>query len=99
MARRIATLAQHRETPVRPIAGDSVRTAFPDNNQNKYQIATVIAARYPELSPRLGRRRRMWEAERYSMSIFDAAAPAVAYFAHNSLTGDIEDRVFSPLPH
>jgi hypothetical protein len=84
VARTIAAMARYRRIPVRLISRTSVQKAFPDNNHNKYQIATEIAARYPELSPRLGLRRKFWQAERYSMSIFDAAALGIAYFMHEA---------------
>lgn len=80
VARTIAAMARYRRIPVRLISPTSVREGFPENNHNKYQIATEIAARYPELSPRLGPKRKFWQAEKYSMSIFDAAALGVTYF-------------------
>ncbi len=98
MVRTIVTLAQTRRIPVRLISSTSVRKAFADDNRNKYQIATVIAARYPELSPRLGPRRRLWQAEQYSMSIFDAAALGLAYFAHNATVCNTKDRAIWPVP-
>ena len=98
LARAISNLAQRRRIPVRLVSGDSVRRAFPDQNRNKYQIASVIAKRYPELSPRLGLRRKLWEAEKYSMSIFDAAAIGIAYLTHEALSDDADDRTLSPLP-
>ena len=65
---------------------------------NKYPIASVIAKRYPELSPRLGLRRKFWEAEKYSMSIFDAASIGIVYFMHEAMSDNGNDRAFSPLP-
>lgn len=99
MARTIEALAQYRGIPVRLISSTSVRKAFPDNNHNKYQIATMIATRYPELSPRLGPKRKLWQAERYSMSVFDSAALGIAYFiSEPTLHGDLQDRlVVSPI--
>jgi hypothetical protein len=98
MARAITALAQRRRIPVQVISGASVRGAFTDNAHNKYQIASAIAMRYPELSPRLGPRRKLWQAEKYSMSIFDAAAIGIAYFMRKA-TNDIgNDDSFSSLP-
>lgn len=95
--RAIMTLAQRRRIPVRRISGASVRKAFPDESGNKYQIASVIAKRYPELSPRLGLRRKMWQAERYSMSIFDAVAIGLAYFMQEpKIGGDLYGRMIVP---
>jgi hypothetical protein len=61
--RTMVALAKDSRIPVRLIPGADVRNAFPDDCRNKYQIATVIAARFPELSPRLGPQRKLWQAE------------------------------------
>lgn len=99
VARTIAAMARYRRIPVRLISRTSVRAAFPENNRNKYQIATVIAARYPELSPRLGTRRKFWQAEKYSMSIFDAVALGIAYFTYEPAAhGDLKGRMIAPSP-
>ena len=99
MVRTITVLAQARGIPVQLISGASVRGLFLDDSRNKYQIATVIAARFPELAPRLGPRRRLWEAEKYSMSIFDAAALGLAYFTCNAAPDNTEDRALWSVPH
>ena len=94
MAREIRALAKHRKIPVRVISVASVREAFPDAGHNKYQIASVIAERYPELSPRLGLRRKLWQPEKYSMSIFVAAAIGIAYLTHDGQ----HDGMIAPAP-
>lgn len=97
IVRVVINLAQRRSILVQLISGASVRMAFPNASDNKYQIATVIAGRYPEISPRLGLRRKVWQAEKYSMSIFDAVALGIAYFMHEpTLHGDLQDRVIVP---
>ena len=98
LVRAITALAERRRIPVQTISAASVRKAFPDERHNKYQIASVIAKRYPELSPRLGLRRKLWQAEKYSMSIFDAAAIGIAYFAQEPMSNNGNDSAFSPLP-
>ncbi len=99
LARTIAAMARYRRIPVRLIAHTSVRGAFPESNHNKYQIATVIAARYPELSPRLGLRRKFWQAEKYSMSIFDAVALGITYFTHElTARSNLKGRIIAPPP-
>lgn len=98
IARAISNLVQRRRIPVRRISGASVRRVFPEQNHNNYQIASVIAQRYPELSPRLGPRRKCWEAEKYSMSIFAAAAIGIAYLTHGVINDNADDRALSPLP-
>ena len=99
LARAITALAERRRIPVQTISGASVRKAFPDESHNKYQIASAIAKRYPELSPRLGVRRKMWQPEKYSMSIFDAAAIGIAYFMSGPrMRGDHYDRIIGLPP-
>lgn len=98
MAHTIIAIAKHRNIPVQFISRASVREAFGDDNHNKYQIASEIANRYPELSPRLGPRRKCWQAEKYSMSIFDAAAIGIAYFMLEARNDNGNDRTLSPLP-
>lgn len=58
-----------------------IRDAFaPVGALTKYQIAQVLAARFPEIAPRLPKPRQVWEAEDPRMSIFDAASLALAHF-------------------
>jgi hypothetical protein len=47
---------------------------------NKFEIAKTIAARFPELTPRLPRFRKPWMSEDYRMSIFDAVAFGLTFF-------------------
>jgi len=99
MVRTVVDLAHDRRIPTRLISTASVRKAFPENNSNKYQIASAIATRYPELSPRLGSRRKIWQAEKYSMSIFDAVALGVTYFLQEVMSDTKKDKTLLALPH
>jgi len=47
--------------------------------RTKYQIAETIGKRMPELAWKLPHKRKPWESEHHRMSIFDAAAVAMAY--------------------
>jgi hypothetical protein len=89
----IELLSSARKIPVHLVSRSSVRDAFPESNQDKYQIAGVIARRYPELAPRLPDRPKLWQSERYAMKVFDAVALGVAYFLQNKT-----ERTSSPLP-
>jgi len=48
------------------------------SNQNKYERAKHLAARFPEIGWQLPPKRKPWESEHYVMSIFDALSVAVA---------------------
>lgn len=98
MVRAIVNVAQRRRIPVRRISSVVVRRAFPGESHNKYQIASVVAKRHPELSPRLGPRRKFWQAEKYSMSIFYAAAIGLAYFMRDTTTDNDNDKTLLTLP-
>jgi hypothetical protein len=47
--------------------------------QGKYQRAVDMAARFPEIGWKLPSRRKFWEGEHYSMSIFESLAIAASY--------------------
>jgi len=70
-----------RRIPVRVLSPEALRRAFSGRSGNKYEIAAAIAASLPELRTILPPKRKPWESERYTMSIFDAAAVGIAHFA------------------
>ena len=47
--------------------------------RGKYERAVEIAARFPEIGWKLPLKRKPWESDHYSMSMFAAAALAMAY--------------------
>ena len=77
----ISKLALKRKIRVRSLSRVKVKQAFSEAGaSNKQDIATAIAARFPELTPRLPRCRKPWMSEDYRMSIFDAVAFGRAIF-------------------
>jgi hypothetical protein len=83
---RLGRAAKHEGIGVVRVSRLEVLTAFTRMGaHNKDDIAAAIAKLMPELAPRLPRRRRIWENERYSMAIFEAAALALTYFARNGV--------------
>src|SRR5437773_7193997 len=78
----ISKLASKRKIRVRSFSRAKVKQAFSElGAPNKQEIAGAIAKRFPELAPRLPRFRKPWMSEDYRMSIFDAVAFAIAFFA------------------
>jgi hypothetical protein len=65
---------------VRLISPQQIRRMFPRSVRNKDDLAACVAARFPDLAWRLPPRRKYPHPEHYRMSIFDAAALALAYF-------------------
>lgn len=77
----ILKAALERKIKVRLISRTKVRQAFSDlGPKTKHRIACDVAARFPELTPRLPPARKPWMPEHHNMSIFDALAFALAYF-------------------
>jgi hypothetical protein len=72
--------AKKRRISVVSISRVNVRKAFVGRDGNKYEIASALAQQIPTLASKLPPKRKCWESEDYRMSIFDAAALAVAYF-------------------
>jgi len=54
--------------------------------ETRYQTATSLSQIFPELSPRLPPKRRLWESEHSSMAIFDAVALGLAYWQHENVS-------------
>jgi predicted metal-dependent hydrolase len=72
--------SQKRRISVRHITRSVVKKTFEGHSENKHEIATVLARRYPALESKLPPKRKCWQSEDYRMSIFDAAALSVTYF-------------------
>jgi predicted metal-dependent hydrolase len=75
--------SQKRRIPIRHITRSMVKRTFERHSENKHEIATVLAQRYPALESKLPSKRKCWQSEDYRMSIFDATALGFAYFARN----------------
>jgi len=75
----IAESAAARQIPLHTTPAESIRAAFPDSNRSKHQIASAVAAHYPELSLYLPAKRKPWQSDRYGMSVFEAAALGLTY--------------------
>ena len=67
---------------VRFVDPQAVRRFFARSDQarNKYEIAAIVARRFPEILWKLPRIRKAWESEDYRIALFDAAALALTYF-------------------
>jgi len=68
----------------RMLSSKAVKRVFAGRNDNKDRIASAVAAQFPELLSILPPKRRPWQSEDYRMTIFDAAAVGIAYFAENA---------------
>jgi hypothetical protein len=71
-------LARSGGLSVRRITQAKVKKALSVSNKTK--MAKAVAARFPELAPRLPPERKPWMSEDTRMAIFDAAAFARAMF-------------------
>lgn len=69
---------------IKMLSPEAVKRVFPGRNDNKDQIASAIAEQFAELLSILPPRRKPWQSEDYRMTIFDAAAVGIAYFARRT---------------
>ena len=84
LVRNLAHLGKERDVTVVRCSREEMLTVFARMGaESKDDIAGVVARYVPELGQRLPPRRRIWDSEHYSMSIFEAAALALTYFARS----------------
>ena len=62
------------------------------------RVSALASRQLRWLEDRLGPRRKFWEAEKYSMSIFDAAAIGLACFMRDATTDNDNDKALLTLP-
>lgn len=81
----IADVLAEDEMHLRTYSRRAVRFTFaPTGAALKDDIVKILVAKFPELRPRMPRKRKIWESEDSRTSIFDALALAVTHLA----TGD-----------
>jgi len=74
-----------RSIGLRVLSTESVKRFYIGQGcMNEQQIASALAAWYPELRWKLPPKRRPWESENHNMALFDAAAVGVCFL------GDLE---------
>ena len=81
LLRAAAARATRRHVRPRRVSRRALLTFFaPSGARTKHEIAQAIAARFPELHPRVPPPRKPWMSEDARLSIFDAIAFALADF-------------------
>jgi hypothetical protein len=76
--------ASARSIPVCFIARADVREAFREfRSKSKYEIACILTGMFPELLWRLPPKRKNYQSEHTSMTIFDAVALGFTYWKSN----------------
>mgnify|MGYP001582794102 CR=1 FL=1 len=71
----IAKTARDRNVRPRLVARTAVLKQFGRSRAaNKDEVAAAVAARFPELAPRLPAKRKPWQSEAERLGIFDAVA-------------------------
>jgi hypothetical protein len=82
LSRAIAALADSRAVEVHAYPRSRVKDCFEKYGaRTRHEIAMVIAKQVAALERFLPRRRRLWEVEDFRMSIFNAAALAITFYA------------------
>jgi hypothetical protein len=83
LLRRISRLATQKRIQCIRFSRAKIMETFAGTLRNKYQVASIIAAKLPELARRLPKPRKAWMPEDPRMSIFGAAALALSFFNQN----------------
>lgn len=79
----IGQVATEMRVAIHRLSRHGVRLAFAESCSfpaTKHAIATAIAGRFPELTPRLPSPRKAWMSEDERMAIFDGVAFALAWY-------------------
>ena len=72
--------ADHGVIPV-PVPLAAVTEAFaPMEASTRHDIAQLLTMQFPELSPYIPPRRRLWDSESRAMSVFNATALVMTFF-------------------
>ena len=72
--------AVRRSIGLRFLTAEMVKSFFVARGcKTKHQVASALAKQYPELAWKLPAKRKPWETEKHSMTIFDAAALGVCF--------------------
>jgi hypothetical protein len=88
MNQHLARLLAHRSSiKVAFVSERKLRAYFDAKGATtRYQVASLLSQKFPELGWKLPRPRKAWETEYREMSIFDAAAIGIAYLKSGSAT-------------
>ena len=78
LTNQLVSLAKSRNLPVQRYSQEQIQKVyFPEGQGTKYELAQLIAKRFPEeLRSRLPRKRRAWESDPAVMDLFEATALA-----------------------
>jgi hypothetical protein len=76
----LADLANEHGIVVYRYSRRQVRSVFAKSGKSKDAIAALVAEKVPALRPWLPRKRRIWESEKHSIAIFEAAALALTHY-------------------
>lgn len=83
LIRGVEMLGFMRHVRVRRVTRREMEDALQLEETTKYEIACAIADHFPELAPRLPRKRKPWMSEDERMNIFDAAGIGLAALTAN----------------
>jgi hypothetical protein len=85
--RAIRIEAKRRSADVHVVSAKTVKRFFTQSGlTSKHEIACTLAERFEEIAWKLPKERKKWQSERFNMSIFDAVAAGVAFFASKHTT-------------
>jgi len=79
--------ARRASLPVAIVSERAAKTFFERQGfRTRHEIASALAASFPELAWKLPPHRKMWQTEYARLSIFDAVSLALTYFARHGIS-------------
>jgi hypothetical protein len=88
----ITSKAKRNSIRLRILSASTIKRFYEGQGcRTTHQIASILTEWYPELRWRLPAKRRKWDAEKYTMTLFDAAAAGVCFFGGVDITTTLKD--------
>jgi hypothetical protein len=97
LLKQAADLAEAQRVQGACYSRQHVRQFFRPMGKSKDAIAAAIVKEIPAFRPWLPRKRRIWDSERHSMAIFEAAALALVHYGSQRLPKTAYDNERLPL--
>ena len=88
---KVEALARDAMVPVLGVPRAAARSAFRSGRRpSRFDIARMVAGRYPELAHRLPALRKLGHGEPFQLRMFNAAAAGMAFLSDHPVDGGKE---------
>jgi hypothetical protein len=88
LVRKVLRFGLSAQVPTTLIDADKIRNFF--NGRPKYEIAQLVANRFPEIAWKLPTKRKPWQPESERQSVFDAMSVGLYFFESQVRPGHVD---------